>query len=448
VADLLVILIPVAITALMAGLRGRARNKAGKAADELGLSYSLMGSLVTMEGVIDGVAVSVVEEQSQDGPLVHRIVASGDHGPDTVRLSHEWFAKGPGSTELQIGDRPFDRKVYLEGSDATVAAYLTAGARGTMLELMRSCTVVVERGRVQATTTSLGVNEKELVGSVRLAVELFKALSGDGEAVAARLLHNAQHDPVASVRRTNLRLLLAHHADSNAAAQAAHLALEFDNPELRVLAAGQLAIAEGDGSALAAAVRDEQLPVEHRLRALELTHPLGFAFVRELEGLLDVSDVRVCGAVAERIGATGTRKSLPALHRRAATAKGAAAVGIARALMTLAYDDNAAPAQTVLLRFLEDDSSDAQEAAAIALGKLGTVDAVAALMERSTGLFRSDAVKSAARAAVVAIQGRLQGADAGDLALVKTGTTDGELSLAHDDGELSLAGDERAKHER
>ena len=97
-----------------------------------------------------------------------------------------------------------------------------------------------------------------------------------------------------------------------------------------------------------------------------------------------------------------------------------------------ATDDPSAEAP--LVRALSEGPKELRRAAAAALGRVGTRDAVAPLREAES---RQAALRGVARQAIAQIHARLAGAAQGQLSLA--GAESGQLSLAEDEsGRLSL----------
>jgi len=407
-------------------------------ARRLGLRWYQSPRLETMSGEIDGVRVEVTQRR-YGGRSDLSVVAEDDDSIDpNMRLSREWFVKGPASGELQIGEREFDRKVYLEGLDDKLAAVLSAGARESFIELMRRHQVEVELGRVQVSAGGNEMPAADVEETIAATVALFRHLAGGGRETAVRLLEHARTDPHPEVRKTNLRLLFVNHPTSPAANEAVELAHAFLDPELRVLAAAHAARRQRDGTALSLLIRSGSMPVDSKLMALHVSRLLGRDFLPALRAALPATDGEVQGAVAMRLAELGDDDDVALICTHAAGATGVAAAGFCAAFRMSARALDRPRAEALLLHFLEDDASDTQEAAAIALAELGTAAAVPALLERTTGLLRSTAVKSAARAAVAVIQAHIEGAEAGDLSLVAPDDTTGELSIAAESGELRV----------
>jgi hypothetical protein len=111
-----------------------------------------------------------------------------------------------------------------------------------------------------------------------------------------------------------------------------------------------------------------------------------------------------------------------------------------------------APQQTVLpvlIRLLGSEDADAAVAAASALGRVGTVAAVAPLRATIDGALTSSELKHVAREAIKAIQARLMGAESGQLGLAEAPTAQGQLTVSDpsQDGRVSLANSRRPEEE-
>jgi hypothetical protein len=399
----------------------------------LGLELTVKQGHATLRGSSDGIHVEATTYAGS--PLAQGsvyITITGVEAPHAgVRLSRQPFANAPGSTELQLGDFGFDRRVYLEGTDVAVAAMLTTTARSSMRELMRRATVVVDGGHVELTYPGYPTGP-ELIELIEMGRQLFVDLSLRGQTVAERLLDNAREDEVDAVRETNLRLLLEVFPETEAGQRGVELALGHRSARLRML--GAAALPEGAAEALGAMLRDKRMTDQERAEVLPLSTKLGSAFHPELKLALAATDEVLQARIVDHIAELGAREFLPELRQQAVHARGEGCGAFCRAFVAL--DDR--EAEPLLLQLLAGSDLAGRVQAAHALAKLGTVRAVAPLLEISSALLTPIQLKSAARKAIGAIQARLGEADVGDVSLVAPANGEGELSLAEQPGELTV----------
>ena len=134
------------------------------------------------------------------------------------------------------------------------------------------------------------------------------------------------------------------------------------------------------------------------------------------------------GRLAAEWSGQGTR--VAPLSEVASLVEGAdAEVGLALVYWVSCFG---AEAEAVLIDLLAHPDDGVAGAAAAALESVGTLAAVHPLMTRSEGIMRAGVLKTNAREAIVAIQGRHSGAGPGGLALAEQ-ATGGELGLADDE---------------
>jgi hypothetical protein len=222
--------------------------------------------------------------------------------------------------------------------------------------------------------------------------------------VAARIAANLRDEPEPGARLQSL-LLLAREFPTHPATRAALLAGRSDaSPEVRLRAA----VALGDEG------RDTLVALASE------------------EGVGD-------GVAARAVSALGARIPLDvgvAVLRRALSGDGRPDTAVA-CLDTLGTAGRA-EAESLAIEALRSDAPPVRTAGARALGRLGTVGAVAALHE---AMNRGELPRGAGRQAIAGIQSRLAGAAPGQLSLA--GGEAGALSLADGEpGRLSLADDE------
>lgn len=105
----------------------------------------------------------------------------------------------------------------------------------------------------------------------------------------------------------------------------------------------------------------------------------------------------------------------------------------------------AARAEDALALLLAQEDEDVQTGAAEALGRIGTVGAVEPLRALAERGLLDSASKRAARQAILNIQSRLQGAEAGQIAVIEEAPQAGAVALADERGQLSVAARQGAR---
>lgn len=318
-----------------------------------------------------------------------------------------------GIRETEIGDETFDRDFFIQGPRVLAMALLGCPVRHDLGRLLNGLLSVDATHEVsvqsELTRGTLTVEVRTLSMVPRSAAELLPGLLEIARALrlpadlngrlAANLL--VERDPAVRVRL--LETLASEFPDSPRTRQALLAACEDPSARVRLRAAIGL---KADGrETLASLVSAEDVDDASRARALAELGPRVPA---------DVVEQTLRRALAE--GAPETARACLEAMRRFRRQESE----------PLLWQALASGDETVLL------------AAVRALRSCGTADAVARLVEVA-GSGTSDALRSAAREAVGAIQGRLLGAAPGQLALVEEAT--GALSLTDGStgGELSLS---------
>ena len=410
-----------------------------QAATALDMDLTFDSRRATLRGRFEGARVEATTYQGSDrtkGGVSITVTREDSHHSD-VRLTRHPPLRAPGSTVLQLGDRRFDREVYLEGSNVAIAAMLTSAVRKDLRDLMKQAAVVVDRGRLEIDHAGFP-SSKRLTELVAAARELFVELFRPDERTAERLLDNAHNDTVEAVRETNLRLLLEVFPHTEPGQRAVQMGLAHPTARIRMLAAA----AKPDGAieTLGAMLRDERIEHKERADALPLSNELGEAFHPELKLALTSVEPPLQARIIDHIAGLGARELLPELRQLVPDARSETGPALCRAFVAL--EDHQAEPQ--LLQMLDRGDLETQIHAARALAQLGTVRAVQPLMEIASGLMRPTQLKSAARHAVATIQEHLGDADVGDVSLATPAETQGELSLAEQPGELTVIdGDEK-----
>jgi hypothetical protein len=334
------------------------------------------------------------------------------HGAEPLTLKSEGLGTQLFGREIEIGDPAFDGEVYIQGPARLALAVLDAPARERLARLLRG-EVAAEPVGVRATLDS-GVLEVHVRdrSTDEPSEKVYKALKGvltsahelvAPDDIPTRLIQNLQREPLAGVRLSILSVLAREYAL---------------RPEAR--------------GALLAALRDRDSAV--RLWTAKILGEEGHTTLFELAG--SPEDPAAAGAITalgERLP-TGRLKVL--LERALADRR----LETARACIQSLGQRDHTQAEELLLRALGHGDPPMAVAAATALGRVGTVAAVAPLRAEASTLLPNP-LRSAARQAIAEIQSRLTGAAPGQLSLAAGEA--GALSLAAGEvGELSLTDSE------
>jgi hypothetical protein len=313
---------------------------------------------------------------------------------------------GGAERDVNLGDAAFDDVAVLSALDAYSCAALSHGTRQQLVLLLRRGGWV-RQGRVALDGFWSWRNEApSLVQQVRWLSKLATLLSVPAHALHERLARNALRDPAPAVRLHNLRFLVAAETRTPPAllASTARALLADVHAPVRLLAAQQLG-AEG-----VPALRSLLAPGT----AADATCTTLATLPRELARDLHESVLRCITSEHESVRA------------EAATLLG-----------TWALPE----AEPALLALLADVAPRVQQAAAQALGVLGSVAAVEHLLPLTQTVLDSQ-LRAAARAAVGSIQSRLGNVDAGRISLVEERSLAGAVALvepaAARAGELSV----------
>jgi HEAT repeat protein len=375
-----------------------------------------------------------------------RVVARGLDEALSVR--REGFGasvrKAFGSEEVVFGDPAFDQATWLRGSETVVRGLLDAETRmlvshalgGTFhgptgVVTCRDTTVEVENGELRVEfRDGFHSNDEPQVERLGAILSLAERLARAPDR-AARLAHNARHDPVPGVRGRALATLADSFADDSATREAMRAALADEHPEVRLQAALWL---EDEGRpTLASLAAASDVPDECSAVALDWLGPPDEA----TRGILDAASRldrprTLHAALAALARAGGAHVDVLAEFLR--DPREHVAVSAAQALGA----SGSARAEEPLLAALEAAPDPVRQAAAGALGFVGTARSVMALKElRLRGSWGAD---PAAREAVARIQERLVGAGPGQLGLA--GDAAGQVTLAADaSGQVALAAD-------
>jgi hypothetical protein len=443
---------------LFAHVAAQARGRAWRAAAHAaGLTDLVSSDFLGVETGVTGRAgmLRVTLERYQRGRHEKgtRIVIDGlGHPSYEFALRKEGMGsaieKAFGEREIELGDRVFDQRAYIHGSPRVVHAVLDGETRRLVGELIDGTIPTGEAGqslkaRVAVSDGALRaeIPEKafqpggtQLPDALRTLLEAARRLVLPDD-IPARLAENAETDPLATVRLSNLLTLIREYPDYEATKTALRTACEDDADEVRLRAAIALGdeghdvlrqiaasteVADGR-SARAVTALEEALTVDEAKAILEsalagrrrttaqaavkaLGGGGGAEVVEPLAAALEVEDDQLVVAAAGALGATGD-----------------------------------AAAEAPLIAALDRDGPTVWPAIAEALGRVGTAAAVAPLRTMASRYPFDLGLRRASRQSIAEIQSRLTGATPGQLALADGDA--GQLSLADEgrEGQVSLA---------
>jgi hypothetical protein len=300
--------------------------------------------------------------------------------------------------KIKIGDGSFDDTFLLEGPMPQILALLDAETR-------RLLTEVSTKGELElsASDLRLDMSDEWVPYVLRHLLDIGRRFMQATD-IPQLLTENARRDPEPGVRLRNLLALARESPNDPRTFEALRTACSDPSPEVRLQAAKELG-AEG----------------------------------RDL--LLDLAESLVDDAVsAEAVAALA--RALPLERTRAILDRALARrlLQTPRACLEALGLSGDAAAEPALLLVLQHEEEDLQMAAASALGRVGSVEAVLPLKEAAERSWLDLGLRRATRQAIAEIQSRLPDASPGQLSLA--GVEAGQLSLAQAEaGQLSLATD-------
>jgi hypothetical protein len=344
-----------------------------------------------------------------------RLVVSGlGHGTGGLSLRREGLATAfesfVGEREIEIGDPSFDEQFYIRGQAPTAFAVLGPEAREPLAELLRGRVVAgpgepvsvdasLADGRLEVRVRERGfssANRERMPAILERVLQVARLLVAPAD-VAARIAANLEHEPADGVRLRGLAALAREFPGHPATRERLRAALLDRSDEVRLRAATTLG-GEGRATLLQLLTRDAD----------------DSCVARALAALGEHLPAELAEATLRRALSTGVRKetTLACLEQLRAHGR--------------------PDAEAVVLEALRHEDDAIVEAAARALGRIGTAAAVTPLLEAA-----DRGRRGVCRQAIAEIQSRLPGAGAGQLSLA-TGDA-GALSLAEGDpGRLSL----------
>jgi hypothetical protein len=379
-------------------------------------------------GLTANVGDVAVRIENLYGPGVRAIVeipaVPGPPGFSEVSIRRELFHS---AREIEVGDKAFDKRFFLQGPAPLVTALLNDEVRGLLVRLSTEADLSIADGELR-----VNVSAQKVAPILRLLLDLRRQLAQPLD-VPRCLAQNARQDPEPGVRLHNLLLLLREFPGEASTAEALRAAHKDASPEVRLRAAMELG-PQGRGALLALAERlADDVWSAKAVAALDQELPLERAQVILARSLRKrrLQTARACVELLGRYRAAAVADLAPVLTHE----KGELAAAAAWALGATGQ----ASAEPPLLLALQREEMDVKIAAADALAHVGTAAAVLPLRELAESSLFSPALHRAAREAVAEIQSRLQGSP-GELSLADAEA--GQLSLADAEaGQLSLATD-------
>jgi hypothetical protein len=314
-------------------------------------------------------------------------------------------------TRLPTGDAAFDAAVFVTGRPAVVRAVLDHETRRLARALFAGVLPATDAEDAVAMPLAIDVSRKELRAEIAGDWRSGDPLLARGvRAVCALALRLrtfsvekdlgavARADPEPAVRRFALSTLVTEAPAHSAALRAARHACQDPDPLIRLQ--GALALGGRGHETLLALVNERCLDDEGSEEALR--------------ALGDAAPVEAAARILAHALSSGQHRTARAAVACLGRAGGAA--------------------EPSLLAALESPADDVVGEAARLLGEAGTVRAVPRLRDMEE---RGGTVRRAAREAIAAIQSRLSGASAGQVALADGDA--GRLSVSEDgDGRVSL----------
>jgi hypothetical protein len=333
-------------------------------------------------------------------------------------------------------DLEFDRLHHFRGEQPELASYLSESRRRALAALARF-EGSVQDGYLIIAHKHVIFNGPRLHKSILEAVSVAKVLAVPREQTGPipGLVANASSDDLAQVRTQNLRFLYQYYGDSTAASTLTEQLLSDVEPELRLEAACH----RPGGSE---AVLLEFLRGDHSLelcsRALRaLGECQGSDVVACILGHLTSTSPELRLAAIYAAGKAKLQEAREPLMNRFRATEGEEREHLATALASICVQGDS-ELEERLLDSLREPPICKPGPIIHALEKTGSIDAVEKLLKALAGAYggtRHD--RHAAKEAIMRIQGRAPGAQAGQLSVAELRDVDGALSL-----ETSLSEDE------
>lgn len=328
--------------------------------------------------------------------------------------------------EQRTGDAAFDARVKVTGNSLTCRSLLDAGTRDALRAAIDAFPgLTVNAGVLQWSGRPTMVEE----AAQRLLDAAAHLISPD---LLAGLEKSALTDRSPIMRLRALDLLTSRFAAAPETRRIAGAALADADPPVRLRAA--LFLGPEGHDELAALAANESLAPEVRAEAIrgaaQLPRDRAAPIIRD--ALTDRRELVRMSAIltAGRLKLASCNSRFAGIVRRAPPAQ---QMAIVEAAAATEHESAEAP----LLAALEDGTPEAKLAAVRALGPIGTVRSIEPLLELRGLPLLSGEMGPLATAAIAAIQSRLAGAGAGQLAL--SDSSGGEISFpGAESGSLSV----------
>lgn len=350
-------------------------------------------------GPIDGFEVSVTLDRSKSAAASLHLEISGGLPSGLSLWPRTVSPSGLQTTgeEVQVGDRAFDDAFSVRGDEQEILVRLDATTRAVLRGAARS-PWAFERGVWWQTVWS--VSGEDLERHLDEGLLITRALRGDDgaedrgkEAVVEKIARLAVSDPALGVRQRAFAWLLSFERTHPLTRAALEAACRDRDQDIQLMAAREL----GHLETLARLAATASEPI--RLEALEL-------LVRQ--------------APSDEL----TRRFLDEILRKTGPADGPDRP-IRKAALSLIEELALADFEATLVTLLDEHDDDLRVRVMRTLGRVGSLDAVSALLPFRE-LIVGFSLKDAARMAIFEIQARVGGPDHGSLSLAEVG---GELAL-------------------
>jgi len=387
---------------------------------------------LSMAGYHDGFKVCISQKGTRQSNVLLTEIDSEGRVPPYLELKAEKVYTRD-LPDIETDDELFDSLARITGSEPIALAMLSHETRAALHRFLK------EGGRVsRGLIIQPGGSLKAAVSNLPWLVELTRMLSLRRTDVPRALAHNAFHEQLPEVRARNFVVLQEHYQGTEVAEEALERALSSTHGELRLEAAVHRG--EEGRDVLHELALNEAVELSVRLRSIERLVRPSWATTSApvLELLLDSTADEVRRSAVVGLGRFRHRPAAAKLVALADTDRSTVR-SVAEALGRIG-DQRAEP---TLIGLLEHDDHKVVRTAAQALGRIGTAAAVVPLMEH-TGRSAPKTVRSAAREAIKRIQGRVIGADKGQLSLTSSDDLEGAVSQAEHPGHggVSLVGEE------
>ncbi len=405
-------------------------------ADSLGLDYQhAWGEPDRLVGTRHGhrVAVEFLEGKAPSTTVrVRGVIGSALIEKETLGSR---VAKIIVGNDIETGDAAFDEELLVRGPEAKMRAVLTSEARRQVRSVVTGWGARVEGGDITATLRGTNHDARTIRALVSSLVDAARALE-EPEDVPGALARNAAADTSPVARLHCLRLLASEWPDLTRTREAIVAALE--DPDPRVALAAARGAGERGWAVAHRIALDRRAPEELRIEALHLRDDAAPAelVAATAKALLDDPRAQVAAAAVRVSGRRRLRGVAPLIDRLAERLDDELRLAVAEALGKLGLSTS----EDALLELLGSEEPRVKTAAALGLGRCGSVRAVEPLLlaAKTVGLLGPGDLKQAVEDSVKRIQARLSGASAGQLSLAAV-ESGGELSIAEEPGALSLA---------